>query len=147
MSFPRVLGRKRRSDRHGDRGAAAVEFALVLPILVLIIFGIVDFGRLLHAQIVVSEAAREATRVAALVTESAAVARADEAAASLDPTGAAITTDFVERCPATPDPARDTKLTVSYDFKFVTPVFLALGFGGSDGTLTVSSTSVMPCLR
>ena len=89
----------------------------------------------------------EATRLAALESDSAAVARADEPAVSLDPTGAEIKTTFVERCPANPDPTRDTKLTVSYDFEFITPVFLALGFGGSDGVLTVSGTSVMPCLR
>jgi len=34
-----------------DRGAAAVEFALLLPVLLLLVFGIIDFGRALNAQI------------------------------------------------------------------------------------------------
>jgi len=35
---------RRRPRRRGNRGATLVEFALVLPILVLLIFGVVDFG-------------------------------------------------------------------------------------------------------
>src|SRR5450432_1086431 len=48
----------------GDSGAAAVEFALVLPILVLILFGIIDYGlyfsNTINAQSGVQTAARQA---------------------------------------------------------------------------------------
>ena len=52
-----------------ERGAAAVEFALVLPILVLILFGMIEFGGAYHAQLMVTGAAREAAqgRVIAVV--------------------------------------------------------------------------------
>jgi hypothetical protein len=40
----RLLGRARAGDPRRDAGAAAVEFALVLPVLVLILFGIIDYG-------------------------------------------------------------------------------------------------------
>jgi len=40
----RLLARARASDPRRDSGAAAVEFALVLPVLVLILFGIIDYG-------------------------------------------------------------------------------------------------------
>src|ERR1039458_5924651 len=49
-----------------ERGAAAVEFALLLPVLLLLVFGIVDFGRALNAQITLTQAAREGVRLAAL---------------------------------------------------------------------------------
>lgn len=39
-----MLARRRTCARGGDRGAAAVEFALVVPILVLLLFGIIDYG-------------------------------------------------------------------------------------------------------
>jgi Flp pilus assembly protein TadG len=45
-----------------ERGAAAVEFALVLPLLVVILFGILEFGRALHISHVVTDAAREGAR-------------------------------------------------------------------------------------
>lgn len=54
--------RGRRRDRAGDTGAAAVEFALVLPLLFVILFGIIEFGfglfQLQAAQASVREAAR-----------------------------------------------------------------------------------------
>ena len=43
--------------RRRDRGQALVEFGLVLPILLLLIFGLVDLGRAVYAQNALSEAA------------------------------------------------------------------------------------------
>jgi Flp pilus assembly protein TadG len=49
-----------------EAGAELVEFALVLPLLLLIFGGIVDFGLLLQRQQVVTNAAREGARLAVL---------------------------------------------------------------------------------
>ena len=57
--------RPARNSPH-DRGAAAVEFALLLPVLLLLVFGIIDFGRALNAQVTLTQAAREGARMAAL---------------------------------------------------------------------------------
>ncbi|MFK7766945.1 MAG: TadE/TadG family type IV pilus assembly protein [Mariniblastus sp.] len=48
------------------RGAAAVELAVVLPIFFLIIFGIVEFGRVMMVMQVVTNAAREGARACAV---------------------------------------------------------------------------------
>ena len=50
------------------RGAAAVEFALVLPLLLLLLGGIIDFGFAFNTQISLTHAAREGVRVEALGT-------------------------------------------------------------------------------
>jgi len=51
---------------HRDRGGAAVEMALVLPLLLFVLFGLIDFGRAYSAQIQLSAAAREGVRLAML---------------------------------------------------------------------------------
>jgi Flp pilus assembly protein TadG len=49
-----------------EKGAELVEFAIVLPLLLLVLFGIIDFGMLFHRYQVVTNAAREGARVAVL---------------------------------------------------------------------------------
>lgn len=53
-------------DVRHDRGAAAVELALVLPVLLLLVMGIVDFGIAYNRQISLSGGAREGARWLAL---------------------------------------------------------------------------------
>jgi Flp pilus assembly protein TadG len=45
-----------------EEGAAAVEFALVLPILIVILFGTIEFGLILYNQEVITNASREGAR-------------------------------------------------------------------------------------
>lgn len=42
-----------------ENGAALVEFALVLPVLLILLFGVIDFGRLAFTQINLNEAVQE----------------------------------------------------------------------------------------
>ncbi len=51
-----------------QRGAQAVEFALVLPLLVLIIFAVIDFFLLAYNKAVITNASREAARRAIILT-------------------------------------------------------------------------------
>ena len=65
--------------RRSVRGQSIIEFALVLPLLLLVIFGIMEFGRALMTTNVLSAAAREGARVAAVGgTDSLATVRAEE---------------------------------------------------------------------
>ncbi len=69
-----------------DRGASMVEFALILPLLVLLIFGLVEFGIGYNAQITLTHAAREGVRTLAVTKDSAeAVTATKNAATSLQP--------------------------------------------------------------
>lgn len=52
--------------REKSRGAAVVEFALVMPLLMMLVFGTIQFGLLFNRQQALHAAAREGARVAAL---------------------------------------------------------------------------------
>jgi hypothetical protein len=58
--FPRNLHRHHRCT--GSKGQELAEFAIVLPLLLLVVFGVLDLGRLFHALITITNAAREGAR-------------------------------------------------------------------------------------
>ncbi len=72
-----------RSNRRcsDERGAAAVEFALVVSLLLVIVFGIIAFGRVYSELEVMESAAREGARAAAVRTPDQIVAAVNDAAA------------------------------------------------------------------
>ncbi|MEH7525277.1 TadE family protein [Bacillus sp. JJ1503] len=49
-----------------QKGQSLVEFALVVPVLILILCGIIDFGLILHAHLKIDHAGREAARAASI---------------------------------------------------------------------------------
>ena len=53
-----------RRVRSGERGQGLVEFALIFPVFILILFGLVDFGRAIYAYNTIGNAARDGVRIA-----------------------------------------------------------------------------------
>lgn len=120
-----------QAGRHDGSGAAAVEFAIILPILVLLLGGIVDFGFAFNAQIGLSHAAREGVRFEAIdpVGEDGA-ARAMAAYTPLMVTAPSATVD--RSCPSSQETAAVTA-RATYDFIFF------------PWTRTLTSQAVMRC--
>ena len=61
-----VLEKLCRSCRKNRRGAAVVEFAIVAPIFFLLIFGMIEFGRVVMVQQLLTNASREGARLGVL---------------------------------------------------------------------------------
>ncbi len=140
MNRPPSTSRKAR-----DRGTAAVEFALVLPVLLLIVFGIIDFGRALNAQIELTGAAREGVRLAALGYPDAAI-QARVAAAAPELSGVTVT--VAASCAPGAGPAANAQVDVSYSFTFITPIGAVANYiGGSSlgAPIVLTAQGVMPC--
>jgi Flp pilus assembly protein TadG len=57
---------KSKSKPGNEKGASAVEFALVLPVFVMLVFGIFQFGIAFNNWIAITHAAREGARLAAV---------------------------------------------------------------------------------
>ena len=65
-----------------NRGQALVEFALMLPVLLLLVVGVMEFGLVINQYMVVAESAREGARSAALGGSNATVTTVARTAAS-----------------------------------------------------------------
>lgn len=65
-SGPEVKMMRQALWARGRRGTASVEFALVLPLLLALLFGIIEFGFVFKDQLSLQQAAREGARVAAV---------------------------------------------------------------------------------
>src|SRR6185503_12886172 len=52
-----------QKTRRSESGASAVEFALLLPVLMMILFGIIEFGLALYRQAILTNASREGARL------------------------------------------------------------------------------------
>ena len=122
--------------RQDERGAAAVEFALVAPLLLLMVLGIAEFGQAYHIQTTISQAAREGVRVMALKNDPAgAIAATKAAAPSLTLTNVTVTPASCLTSGTTS--AVNATVTVSYPLVFISRMF------GSGKTLT--GKGVMRC--
>jgi hypothetical protein len=53
-----------RDRRARQRSQSMVEFAIVAPLLILLLFGIVDFGRVIYTYVTLNQAVNEGARVA-----------------------------------------------------------------------------------
>lgn len=56
-----------KKDIQEEKGQSLVEFALILPVLIILIFGMIEFGWLLNAKITLNSAVREGARVGAVI--------------------------------------------------------------------------------
>lgn len=120
-----------REDRR-ESGVAMLEFALVLPVLLLLVFGIIEFGRAYNAQITLTHAAREGAREYAVTQDAAAgQTAAENAATSLDPTLMTFTTSAC----VIGDPAT---MQIDYPFEILIPLW-------PSGPITISAEGVMRC--
>lgn len=137
---------KRTASRLGEKGAAAVEFALIVPIFLVLVLGIFEFGRAFNIQVSLSEAAREAARYAAINYADAGYSDADaqnagvEAAPSvdLDPDDVELAYD-AGAC----SPGDNVSVTVTFNTTYLTG--LPGLIPGMPTDLSISSRGVMRC--
>jgi Flp pilus assembly protein TadG len=128
-----------RRQLDDQKGATAVEFAFIVPLLIVLVLGIAEFGHAFQVQGTLSAAAREGVRAMALQNDQAAArAAVRAAAASLDP---AITDAQIvitpASCPTINGGSTNVQLSISYPKPYLT------GFFGS--TLDLTGTGVMRC--
>ena len=133
-----------------ERGAELIEFALVLPLLLLIVLGIVDFGFLFQRMQVMTNAAREGARIAVLPGYATPDVQArvqnyvqtgGVPTTSLNP-AVQVTNVTIPTTPGGPTMSgKRVKVTYTHDFVFIGP--LAGWFSGSFTSVPVTGTAIM----
>jgi hypothetical protein len=122
-----------------SRGQALAEFALVFPLFLLIVFGVVDFGRVVYAYNTLSNASRAGVRLAIVDQNSIMIVdRARATALGMPPSEVAVDVP----APACTKIGCEIAVTVSYDWTAVTPIV-----GNVVGPISLSSTTSMPIER
>ena len=134
-------------SRASERGAAAVEFAIVVPVLITLLLGIMEFSRVYNAQASLSAAAREAVRVTAMADRTAtaqaaaqinARTAAKNTAVSLQPGLQDSAIQFGAACPSTipSGTSPQTTVTITYSLSTLT---------GIAGPFTLTAKGAMLC--
>lgn len=123
--------------RRGEQGQALVEMALVLPLFFLLMFGVIEMGRIGYAYITVCNAVREGGRTASIGgTDSDITNAIDNAAPVLDPSNLTITINPPQ---GERQSGQDVTIEASYPVQLIIPVISSL----ITNPFIVSSTVVM----
>ncbi|MFX4287862.1 TadE/TadG family type IV pilus assembly protein [Janibacter sp. G349] len=123
-----------------DRGAAAVEMAIVLPLLLLVLGGIIDFGRYFLAEVQLTNAVREGARVMVISEDSAETIQRVQTAA---PAVAGLVTTTPGVCPGTDAKVR---ATAPFDWIILKPAMSLVPGGAANSLPTeVKAEAVMRC--
>ena len=134
-----------------ERGAQAVEFALIVPVVLILFAAIIQFGFLFNAQVTVTQAAREGARIASLNPQTSScdlncvygkvVPKVINGApgVTLDSTATSANTQIsITPCTSTSNQNQDAVVIISYDVTFGEPLTKV-------ATIHVHGKAHMPC--
>ena len=124
-------------NTRNNRGNSVVEFALILPLILLLIFGITEFGRAWMTVNVMHSAVREGARLAAVTAPdvSAVTARVNAVCGAANVTTSSVTVTG----PAPGDPEKKITVTATADFTVIPGTIL----GSFQGTIPLSASMTM----
>jgi Flp pilus assembly protein TadG len=160
---------RRRLRARSESGAVAVEFGLLVPLLLMLVFGILDFGWMMNRSNLINNASRDGARIASLdgtyddvcnsvkgqlndagitppTTCNGTPSSVSGAKITLDlansPTSAGLNKTTATAYDAAATTSMVAVLTVSYDYKWITPMMSGV-LGSSKKTLTETTRMVV----
>jgi len=147
-------------ERRGEAAQSLVEFSLILPVLLILVFGVIDFGMGLRAYISVSQATREGARYASVgnaagtftaggtgeCNGSTKTTTVGKVCSTLDGLKLANISSVSVTYPNGQSPGNSVHVSMNYSYHYITPLKALIGFfsaGSLPGTLTISSSTDM----
>ena len=126
-----------RLHRQGeDSGVVATEFVIIAPILIILVFGIIEFGFVFNAQISLTQAVREGVRVGAIGEDLSSAEMIARMTDSFNAVGGGTPSGVAVACPDTS--ATDEVATLTGTLPFESPI-------SRFGPFDLTSTAVMRC--
>jgi hypothetical protein len=149
-----LIRRRREKGEKGQKGQALVEFALLVPIFLILMFAIVDFGMGFYSWITVTNSAREGARIGAVQASTTEIEERVKATADLinEDDNMTVTVGcgpWSDPPPTDPCPSQQGEsvvVKVDYKYDLITPLASLIAFLSGDtfgSTLTLSSTAEM----
>ncbi len=138
------LIRKRREK--GEKGQALVEFALLVPIFLILLFAIVDFGMGFYSWITVTNSAREGARIGAVLASEQDIKDRVHDTAGLPNEDANMDIVVTNAADQGGLPGQSVVVKVDYRYDLITPLAGLMAFLSGDiigPQLTLSSTAEM----
>jgi len=133
----------RARRKNGEKGQALVEFTFLIPIFLLLLFAIIDFGMGFYSWISVTNGAREGARLGVVLATEQQIKDQVYLAVSLPNESTKMTVTVTN---AQGQPGESVVVKVDYDYDLITPLAGIVSFvsGNTLGpTLTFSSTADM----
>ena len=150
----KLIRRRTEKGQRGEKGQALVEFALLVPIFLMLLFAVVDFGMGFHSWITVTNSAREGARLGAVQGSTDDIIKRVQDTSDLinEDTKMTVTVGCgpssdpppTGTCPS--QPGESVVVRVDYDYDLITPLASLVAFLSGDiigPTLTLSSTAEM----
>ena len=138
LNAPTPADKAGDGTRNPQAGVALIEAAFVLPVLLVLCMGMLDFGRAFHMKSVLDQAAREGARIAVVTSPDVDLVtdKVNAVLASSGVTAAGVTV-------LGPGPDHMVTVTVTTTFTFITPGVFALVNGDFGNTIPMSGQTVM----
>lgn len=133
----------RRRRKNGEKGQALAEFALLIPIFLILLFAIVDFGMGFYSWITVTNAAREGARLGSVQATEVEIVDRVYQTSDLPDEATQMTVTVTN---AQGQPGESVVVEVDYDYDLITPLAGLVQFVSGDAigpTLGLSSTAEM----
>lgn len=142
----KLFRRRAENGQRDEKGQALVEFALLVPIFLILLFAIVDFGMGFHSWITITNSAREGARLGAVSASTDDIRDRVYDTATLINEDTNMTVTVTNAADDGGDPGESVVVQVDYDYDLITPLASLVAFLSGDilgPTLELSSTAEM----
>jgi Flp pilus assembly protein TadG len=132
---------RRLRGRLANQGQALIEFALIIPILILLVIGLFDLGTAVYTRNVIANAAREGARTGIILGNNYSAVRTQVQRTAPGLSSSNLRIDILPALESQREFSKPITVTVTYTYTAITPLIGRIV--GNGGRLPLTATSSM----